>query len=40
MTGEHDLGVNGGEVVSFAQDGDGELYVLAIGGTVSRVDPA
>ncbi|AIJ11264.1 PQQ-dependent sugar dehydrogenase [Streptomyces violaceoruber] len=40
VTGEHDLGVNGGEVVSFAQDGDGELYVLAIGGTVSRVDPA
>jgi glucose/arabinose dehydrogenase len=40
VTAEHDLGVNGGEVVSFAQDGDGELYVLAIGGTVSRVDPA
>ncbi|MFD6187811.1 MULTISPECIES: sorbosone dehydrogenase family protein [unclassified Streptomyces] len=40
VTAEHDLGVNGGEVVSFAQDGEGELYVLAIGGTVSRVDPA
>ncbi|PPS90567.1 PQQ-dependent sugar dehydrogenase [Streptomyces sp. MH60] len=40
VTAEHDLGVNGGEVVSFAQGGDGELYVLAIGGTVSRVDPA
>ncbi|MFJ7239833.1 PQQ-dependent sugar dehydrogenase [Streptomyces olivaceus] len=40
VTGENDLGVNGGEVVSFAQDADGELYVLAIGGTVSRVDPA
>lgn len=40
VSAEHDLGVNGGEVVSFAQGGDGELYVLAIGGTVSRVDPA
>ncbi|MFJ4333773.1 MULTISPECIES: PQQ-dependent sugar dehydrogenase [unclassified Streptomyces] len=40
VTAEHDLGVNGGEVVSFAQRGDGELYVLAIGGAVSRVDPA
>ncbi|WP_399896685.1 PQQ-dependent sugar dehydrogenase [Streptomyces sp. BBFR51] len=40
VTGERDLGVNGGEVVSFAQDADGELYVLAIGGTVSRLDPA
>ncbi|MGV9984284.1 PQQ-dependent sugar dehydrogenase [Streptomyces olivaceus] len=39
VTAENDLGVNGGEVVSFAQDADGELYVLAIGGTVSRVDP-
>ena len=35
-----DLGVNGGEVVSFAQDGSGELYVLGIGGSVSRIDPA
>ncbi|MGW8634078.1 PQQ-dependent sugar dehydrogenase [Streptomyces sp. NPDC055793] len=40
VTAEHDLGVNGGEVVSFAQDNDGELYALAIGGTVWRVDPA
>ncbi|MGC9405576.1 PQQ-dependent sugar dehydrogenase [Streptomyces sp. BPPL-273] len=40
VTAEHDLGVSGGEVVSFAQDGDGELYALAIGGTVWRVDPA
>ncbi|WP_446046891.1 PQQ-dependent sugar dehydrogenase [Streptomyces olivaceus] len=40
VTAENDLGVNGGEVVSFAQDAEGELYVLAIGGTVSRVDPA
>ena len=40
VTAEHDLGVNGGEVVSFAQDTDGELYALAIGGTVWRVDPA
>jgi glucose/arabinose dehydrogenase len=40
VTGESDLGVNGGEVVSFVQDGDGELYVLNIGGSISRVDPA
>lgn len=40
VTAQHDLGVNGGEVVSFAQDTDGELYALAIGGTVWRVDPA
>ncbi|MEV0322560.1 PQQ-dependent sugar dehydrogenase [Streptomyces sp. NPDC050658] len=40
VTGVTDLGVNGGEVVSFAQGGRGELYVLDIGGTVSRVDPA
>ncbi|MGW8742300.1 PQQ-dependent sugar dehydrogenase [Streptomyces sp. NPDC055794] len=40
VTAQHDLGVNGGEVVSFAQDNDGELYALAIGGTVWRVDPA
>ncbi|MFI1018744.1 PQQ-dependent sugar dehydrogenase [Streptomyces sp. NPDC020965] len=40
VTGQSDLGVNGGEVISFAQDGDGELYVLAIGGTISRIDPA
>ncbi|MFM9370661.1 PQQ-dependent sugar dehydrogenase [Streptomyces sp. Da 82-17] len=40
VTGQHDLGVNGGQVVSFAQAGDGELYVLDLGGTVSRVDPA
>ncbi|MDQ0954180.1 glucose/arabinose dehydrogenase [Streptomyces phaeochromogenes] len=40
VTGESDLGVNGGEVISFVQDGDGELYVLAIGGSVSRIDPA
>ncbi|MFE4537415.1 PQQ-dependent sugar dehydrogenase [Streptomyces scopuliridis] len=40
VTGESDLGVNGGEVISFVEGGDGELYVLAIGGTVSRIDPA
>ena len=40
VTGESDLGVNGGEVVSFAQGGDGELYVLDLGGSVSRIDPA
>lgn len=40
VTGETDLGVNGGEVVAFAEGGDRELYVLAIGGTVHRIDPA
>ncbi|MEW2066203.1 PQQ-dependent sugar dehydrogenase [Streptomyces sp. NPDC007346] len=40
VTDEGDLGVQGGEVISFVEAGDGELYVLAIGGTVSRVDPA
>ena len=34
------LGVHGGQVVSFVQDADGELYVLDLGGTVSRIDPA
>ncbi|WP_328498028.1 PQQ-dependent sugar dehydrogenase [Streptomyces sp. NBC_00414] len=40
VTEVSDLGVNGGEVVSFVQGGNGELYVLAIGGRVSRIDPA
>ncbi|WP_066950515.1 PQQ-dependent sugar dehydrogenase [Streptomyces lushanensis] len=40
VTGQSDLGVNGGEVISFVEGGNGELYVLAIGGTVSRIDPA
>ncbi|MFJ9211608.1 hypothetical protein CU044_4248 [Streptomyces sp. L-9-10] len=40
VTGESDLGVNGGETISFVQDGDGELYVLGIGGSISRIDPA
>ncbi|MCF3120401.1 PQQ-dependent sugar dehydrogenase [Streptomyces arenae] len=40
VTGVNDLGVNGGEVISFAQGGKGELYVFDLGGTVSRIDPA
>lgn len=40
VTGVSDLGVNGGEVVSFVQGGKGELYVLDIGGSVARLDPA
>ncbi|MCI3226741.1 sorbosone dehydrogenase family protein [Streptomyces sp. NP-1717] len=40
VTGQSDLGVNGGEVISFVEDGDGELYVLALGGSISRIDPA
>ncbi|WP_344535183.1 PQQ-dependent sugar dehydrogenase [Streptomyces albiaxialis] len=40
VTGETNLGVNGGEVVAFAQGGDKELYALAIGGDIYRLDPA
>ncbi|MFJ9640096.1 PQQ-dependent sugar dehydrogenase [Streptomyces sp. NPDC101178] len=40
VTEEGDLGVQGGEVISFVEAADGELYVLAIGGTISRLDPA
>ncbi|WP_330175376.1 PQQ-dependent sugar dehydrogenase [Streptomyces sp. NBC_01498] len=40
VTGQGDLGVNGGEAISFVQDGAGELYVLGIGGSISRIDPA
>ncbi|WP_369214670.1 PQQ-dependent sugar dehydrogenase [Streptomyces flavofungini] len=40
VTGVSDLGVNGGEVISFAQDGRGELYVFDIAGSISRIDPA
>ncbi len=35
-----DLGVDGGQVVSFVEDADGELYVLDLGGSVYRLDPA
>jgi glucose/arabinose dehydrogenase len=34
------LGVDGGAVVSFGEDPDGELYVVALGGAVSRIVPA
>jgi glucose/arabinose dehydrogenase len=34
------LGIDGGQVVSFVQDADGELYLLDLGGRVSRIDPA
>lgn len=40
VTGASDLGVNGGEVISFVQGGKGELYALDIGGSVYRIDPA
>ncbi|MFM9607468.1 PQQ-dependent sugar dehydrogenase [Streptomyces niveiscabiei] len=36
----NDLGVDGGSVVAFAQAADGELYVLNLAGTISRIDPA
>lgn len=34
------LGVNGGQVVSFVQDAAGELFALDLGGRVLRLDPA
>lgn len=40
VTGTGDLGVNAGEVVSFIQGGNRELYVLDIGGSVYRIDRA
>lgn len=40
VTGESDLGVSGGEVISFVQGGDRELYVLDIGGPIQRLDAA
>lgn len=42
VTGRVDLGVGvpEGTLVSFAEDGDGELYVISIGGSVLRLDPA
>ncbi|MFE6030533.1 PQQ-dependent sugar dehydrogenase [Streptomyces niveus] len=40
VTGQGDLAVNGGEVISFVQGGDGELYALGLGGSISRIDPA
>ncbi|MFJ8825556.1 PQQ-dependent sugar dehydrogenase [Streptomyces sp. NPDC102467] len=40
VTEVNDLGVNGGEVTSFVQDRDGELYVLGLGGSITRLDAA
>ncbi len=40
LVDEGNLGVNGGQVVSFVQDADGELYTLDLGGRVLRIDPA
>ena len=37
---QDDLGVDGGQVVSFVEDDQGELYLLDLGGQVSRLDPA
>jgi glucose/arabinose dehydrogenase len=34
------VGVEPGTLVSFAEDEDGEVYVVSIGGPVSRLDPA
>ncbi|MFD9030244.1 PQQ-dependent sugar dehydrogenase [Streptomyces sp. NPDC059567] len=40
VTGVNDLVVNGGEVISFVEGRAGELYVLALGGNIARIDPA
>ncbi|WP_327343787.1 PQQ-dependent sugar dehydrogenase [Streptomyces europaeiscabiei] len=40
VTGVSNLGIDGGRVVSFVQGGNGELYVLDLRGSVSRIDPA
>jgi hypothetical protein len=37
VTDEADLGVQVPEAVSFGEDGDGELYVLSLGGPVYRL---
>ena len=37
---EAELSVSGEQVVSFARDADGELYLLDFGGAVHRIDPA
>jgi glucose/arabinose dehydrogenase len=34
------LDVPGGQLVSFGEDAAGEVYVLSLGGSVSRLDPA
>ncbi len=35
-----ELGIDGGAVVSFATDADGEVYVLDLEGAVTRIEPA
>lgn len=40
VVAEADLGLQAGPVASFAQDVDGELYVLALSGAVYRIEPA
>jgi glucose/arabinose dehydrogenase len=34
------LGINASSIASFGQDQNGELYVISLGGAVSRIDPA
>lgn len=40
VTEQAGLGIDGGQVVGFARDGDGEVYVLDLGGRLLRIDPA
>lgn len=32
------LSINGGSISAFGQDGEGEVYVIDLGGTISRID--
>ena len=40
LADDAELSVSGEQVVSFARDADGELYLLDFGGAVHRIDPA
>jgi glucose/arabinose dehydrogenase len=40
VVAQGDLGISGSRVVSFAEDADGELYLLNLDGSVQRIDPA
>jgi hypothetical protein len=40
VTEQAELSIDGGQVVSFAEDGDGEIYVFDLGGAIFRLDPA
>ena len=37
---QRELGIDGGQVVAFVTDADGEVYVLDLGGAIRRIDAA